>query len=361
MPSDFPADSSANAPAPANAGPPQPIVIQQRESLFGRLGKFLVFALVVCIAIIAGLSAKYQSYFNEPTGPQEKYHSLSKTATDKVAILSVTGAIMETDNFAKKQIDRIRKDESVKAIVLRVNSPGGTVTYSDYLLHHLNKLAEERELPVVVSMGSVCASGGYYVAMAVGDQPDTIFAEPTTWTGSIGVIIPHYDFSGAMQNMLFKIRDDSIASGKFKQMGSPTRRMTDEEVALFQEMVDLSYEGFLEKVRAGRPALAETPDKLAEITQGQIFTAGQAVENGLVDKIGFVEDAVDRALELAGLTAESARCVRYAKPVGPLDSLLSARPAQPEPPAATLRSLIDFSTPRAYYLWSTLPSLLDRQ
>src|SRR5688500_19769660 len=105
---------------------------------------------------------------------------------------------MEGDGFVKRQIDRIREDENVKAIVVRVDSPGGTVTGSDYIYHHLKKLRKEKNVPIVVSMGGMAASGGYYVSMAVGDEKDTIFAEPTCETGSIGVILPHYDLSGLM-------------------------------------------------------------------------------------------------------------------------------------------------------------------
>ena len=104
-----------------------------------------------------------------------------------MAIITVSGVIVDGDGYVKKQIERVRQDEDVKAIVLRVNTPGGTVTGSDYILHHLNRLRAERKLPLVVSMGSVAASGGYYVSMAVGDQPQSIYAEPTTTTGSIGV------------------------------------------------------------------------------------------------------------------------------------------------------------------------------
>ncbi len=123
---------------------------------------------------------------------------------------------MEGDGFVKRQIDRVRKDAQVKAVVVRIDSPGGTVTGSDYIYHHLKKLREDRSLPLVVSMGSIAASGGYYIAMAVGDQEKSIFAEPTTTTGSIGVIVPHYDLSGLMAR--YDVRDDSISSHPRKQI-----------------------------------------------------------------------------------------------------------------------------------------------
>ena len=121
-------------------------------------------------------------------------------------------------------------------VVLRVDSPGGTVTGSDYLYHHIKQLREELELPMVVSMGSLCASGGYYIAMAVGQGEDLIFAEPTTWTGSIGVVIPHYDLAGLLAS--WNVEDDSIASHPLKLLGSPTREMTAEDREILQQLVD---------------------------------------------------------------------------------------------------------------------------
>jgi len=342
---------------------PPTVILQPRESWFGRFGKVLLVLLGLCVMTIIGLSASYQSYFSNPDGPQEKYHSLSKTSTKKIAIISVTGAIMEGDDFVKQQIEQVKNDDNVVAVVLRVNSPGGTVTYSDYLLHHLKKLTEAKStggepLPMVVSMGSICASGGYYIAMAVEDTPDSIFAERTTWTGSIGVIIPHYDFSNLAGE--WGIKEDSIASGKFKQMGSPTREMSDEERALFQELVDQSFAHFKEVVMSGRPEFREAPEQLDAIATGQIFTATQAEANGLVDKIGFVEDAVARAAKLAGLSTNEVRCVRYEKTPGAFDALLGeAQAARRASAPVNLRGLLELSTPRAYYLSTLLPAVLE--
>src|SRR5215213_11445211 len=236
-------------PAPATQ------IIMQQPTAFGRYGKLLVLLLVIAVVTIIGQNASYRSYFSPPDAPQEKYYSLSETAADKIAIIKVEGAILDADGFIKKQIDRVREDDSVKAVVLRIDSPGGTVTASDFLYHHLRDMVKDRDIPVVVSMGGICASGGYYMAMAAGDGEDVIYAEPTTWTGSIGVVIPHYDFSGLLSS--WNVKDDSIASHKFKLMGSPTRQLTPEEKAeerkLLQELVDESFERFKQIVLTGRP------------------------------------------------------------------------------------------------------------
>ena len=171
-----------------------------------------VSALVAVVSF--GANARY---FQKPGQLEERWHSLSKEAPSRVAIVDVVGAIMGGSGFARQQIDRIAEDESVKAIVLRVESPGGTVAGSDELFHRLSTLVKKRDLPVVVSMGSIAASGGYYVAMANGGREDVIFAEPATLTGSIGVIIPHFDLSRALKR--FDVRDDSIASGPSPSRG----------------------------------------------------------------------------------------------------------------------------------------------
>lgn len=347
---------------PQNPAPTQTIVIQQSESWFGRFGKLLLIPLGLCVMIIIGLTASYQSYFSDPNGPQEKFQALNKDALKKIAVVNVSGTIIEGEDFAKQQIDRVKADDNVVGVVLRINSPGGTVTYSDYLLHHLKKLAEKKReggepFPLVVSMGSVCASGGYYISMAVGDQEKVIFAEPATITGSIGVILPHYDFSELVDFM--RIEEDSIASGKFKQMGSPTREMTEEERALFQSYVDELFQGFREKVLEGRPAFRDDPAKLDELAQGQIFTGQQAKANGLVDEVGYLEDAIARAVELAGLDEDSVRCVRYGKTPTLADSLLGASADELIAPRSDLSRLLDLSAPRGYYLYTVLPGLLQ--
>lgn len=343
----------------------QQIIVQtQPPTAFGKYGKFLILALVLCIAALIGQQATYQSYFSPPGGPQEKYHSLNGDADEKIAIVTVSGAILEGDGFVKQQIDRIRDDEDVVAVVLRIDSPGGTVTGSDYIHHHLKEMVEDadRPMPVVVSMGSICASGGYYIAMAAGDEPDILFAEPATWTGSIGVVIPHYDLSGLLAS--WEVEDDSIASHQHKLMGSPTRQLSPEERAeeraLLQQLVDESFERFKQIVLAGRPELADNPEHLEVATTGRIFSADQALQYGLVDRIGFIDDAVARAAELAGRDVEDLRCVKYDKPPDALSVLMGAgaRHSRGSFPL-DLGGLLDLTAPRAYYLCTWLPSLLS--
>ncbi len=282
---------------------------------------------------------------------------MNRDGTDKVAILSIEGTILSGEGFFKQQIDHARKDiadGNLKAIVLRVNSPGGTISGSDYMLHHLRRLVQDSKkakIPVVVSMGGIAASGGYYVSMCVGDAPDTIFAEPTTWTGSIGVIIPHYNVADLMEK--WGIQEDAVASHRLKGMGSLTRKMTPEERKIFQQLVDEGFARFKEVVMQGRPSFRNDPAALDRLATGQVYTADQALKNGLIDRIGFVEDAVDRAIHLARLDPTNVKVVKYKAEPRLADILLGQSRAQP---SFDLVAFLDSATPRAYYLCTWLPA-----
>jgi protease-4 len=192
--------------------------------------------------------------------------------------------------------------------------------------------------------------------MANGGRDDVIFAEPATLTGSIGVIIPHFDLSKMLKK--FDVADDSVASGPLKEMLSPTKSRTpelaDRERRLLEALVDDMFVRFKEIVRQGRPKLdAAGVDKVAT---GQIFTAQQAKEAGLVDRIGFLEDAVTRAVELAGLTDSTARVVKYSKPKGLLDEVLGGDAGAGS--RGSLAAFAELTTPRAWYLCSWWPAVV---
>lgn len=351
---------------PAHAAPPQPpfspqIILQQPGGTFGRMGKVLLALLILSVLINIGQWNRYRSYFTTGEEIQEKYHSLSEHATDKVAVIRIEGLISSEDGFVKRQIDQVRRDKNVKAVVLRINSPGGTVAASSYLYHHLKELAtdKERPLPLVVSMGGLCASGGYYVAMAVGDQQDAIYAEPSTWTGSIGVIVPHFDLSQLMES--WKIKDDSVMSHPYKEMLSPTESLAEdvnpEQRKIVQALVDGSFETFKDVVRAGRPALRQNDAELDLVATGQLFSADQALKHRLVDKLGYIEDAIDRAITLAGLDKENVRAVQYMQPPGLFDMVSHAASSGSD--RASLERLLDLAAPRAYYLCTWLPAVLS--
>ncbi|MGA0039038.1 MAG: signal peptide peptidase SppA [Pirellulales bacterium] len=318
-------------------------------------------AVIVAVAS-AGANA---TYFQTDSKVLETFHSRSTSAQAKVAILTISGAILGGDGFASRQIDKLESDTNVRAVVLRIDSPGGTVSGSDELYHRLTTLATKREIPIVVSMGGIAASGGYYIAMASGGEEDVIFAEPATLTGSVGVLIPNYDFSQLLER--FDISDTTVSSGPMKEMLSPTKsrgpELEEQQRAVLQSLVDEMFDRFASIVRQGRPKI--TDEQFDVIGTGRIFTAQQAVDVGLVDRLGFLDDAVARAVELTGLTDENVRVVRYAKTVGLLDEVLgSAGTASARIDSSgvslSLDALAEWTAPRCWYLCSWLPPVVGR-
>jgi protease-4 len=352
----------AESPVPIQAV--APYASKVRKSSPGRF--LLVLVLIVLLGslvlnfLLAGVAGLSLTGALETDGRiHEKFFSHSSAASDKVVILPIEGIITEAeDGFVKRAIDRVAKDKDVKALVLRVDSPGGSVSGSDYILHHLKDMAKEdnRDLPIVVSMGGIAASGGYYVSMAVGETPDTIFAEPTCFTGSIGVIIPHYNVAGLMEK--YGVADDSIPSHPLKEMGSPTKAMTEQERKIFQALVNDNFERFKAIIRSGRSQFKKDPAALDALATGQIYTADQAKQNGLIDRIGFVEDAVDRAIALAKLDKDKVKVVRYKPEVGLWSTLMGGQSRSSS--LTDLRALLEMTTPRAYYLCTWLPGLGPR-
>jgi len=207
----------------------------------------------------------------------------------KVGVVKVEGVIMDPTEVVA-QIHRYRDDKSIKAVVVRVDSPGGMVAPSQEIYYELKKLAEDKH--VVVSMGAVAASGGYYVACPA----EEIYANPGTITGSIGVVMELVNLEGLFAWM--KIKNSVIKSGDFKDIGSPYRPMTKEEKKFLQDFVDNVHAQFERAVAEGRQLPME---KVKEIANGSIYTGEQAKELGLVDELGDLWDAIDRAAELAGI------------------------------------------------------------
>lgn len=333
-----------------------PIIVNcpgSRRSRFWAWAGWAGFA--ICLVWLIGQAFALRDYFDVSQDVEEKYHSGAPHGRDKVAIISVSGAILD-GAFVERQIKRAREDKHVKAVVVRVVSPGGTITGSDYIFHHLTKLRQEKQIPLVVSMGSIAASGGYYVAMAVGAQEKAIYAEPTTTTGSIGVIIPHYDLSGLLSR--FDVKEDSLASHPRKQMLSMTRPISEDHRQLLEAYLNEAFTRFKDVVKEGRPAFRTDPAALDQLATGEIFTAPQAKKHGLVDEIGFIEDAIDRALALAQLSKDDTRVVEYRRFPALLDIPWLSEGRSSEPSLATL---LELNTPQAYYLATTLPTLLTAQ
>ena len=184
----------------------------------------------------------------------------------------------------REVLDRARQDEEVKGLLLRIDSPGGTVTASDQIYTEILQFKREQDVPVVAQLLGTAASGGYYVAMSA----DQVQAHTTTVTGSIGVLFSSVNFVGLMEKL--GIEDQTLTAGEFKDAGSPFRRLNAVERAQLQSIVDDLHARFRAVVEAGRPDLSS--EDVARLANGQIFSSSQALENGLVDRVGTLEEAV---------------------------------------------------------------------
>ncbi len=277
-------------------------------------------------------------------------------ASAKIALIQITGMIADSDRRGLitkgenpvarfvESLHKAAKDAKIKAIVLRINSPGGTVTASDVVYREIQHFKDTSKKPVVVLMSDVAASGGYYIACA-GDE---IIAHPTTITGSIGVIIQTFNFSEGMRRI--GINADAITSGPNKATGSPFEPMPPEHRALLQGLVDEFYANFVAIVTDSRPALSIAD--LEWITDGRVVTGKRAAEVGLVDSTGDLRDAFAAAKKRANLTA--AKLVKYHRPLEYVGSAY-AQPPTTNPQVNMLQfnvgagPLLDQSG--FYYLW----------
>ena len=211
---------------------------------------------------------------------------------DKVALVRIEGPIIDSKN-AMDEIKDYTRDPSIKAIVLRVDTPGGAVAPSQEIYEEVKKATEKKK--VVVSMGSLAASGGYYIS----SPASRIVANPGTLTGSIGVIMEIPNIEGLMNKV--GVKTEVIKSGRHKDMASMFRGIGREERVILQDVLDDVHEQFIKSVAEGRKMRFEDVKKIAD---GRVFTGKQALAAGLVDELGNLEDAIKAAAKLAGIKGE---------------------------------------------------------
>lgn len=276
--------------------------------------------------------------------------------TKKIALIEVegmlanakTGGLLQpTENNVSLFVQQLHKaevDPDVRAVVLRVNSPGGTVTAADTMYEELQRFKQRCHKPVVASMQEVAASGAYYVSCGA----DRIVANPTSIVGSIGVIFEAFNFEGTLSKL--GIVSDPIKSGPLKDMASPFRDRSAEETAVMQQMVDEYFHRFVGVVQTNRPIKDAATLKL--ITDGRVFTGRRAAELGLVDRTGLLEDAIADAEALAHVPG--AQVIMYKRPYGYSGSIY-ARGQVPQPQASVLQlnvpALQETLPAGFYYLW----------
>lgn len=415
--------SAPNTPPEGESLPPQVIPVRfppvrpallprppaPRGSAVGALFRiFISVALAISIGINLLLLLRVGSLGGSGDGHViEHFKWGNSKAPDKVAVIQIDGVIMEGSvDFARRQIDRAADDDQVKAVVLRINSPGGSITASDDLYKRIEglrdgKLPRKGKKPrqpkvIVVSMGSLAASGGYYIAMPARKENTTalgivsgsltwqgstwvaakhIIAEPTTITGSIGVYAAFPNITGLAKEYGFGM--DVIKAGEVKDSGSMFHKMTAQERELWQSMVNNAFDRFLNVVAKGRgmsakmlrePVIRKSiPDReddgspkfdadgnavMVEYSRrradGGIYTAQEAKKLNLIDDIGYLEDAVNLAGQQAGL--KDFKVVGYERPPSLLGSLLYGEQAVKATPPIDASRIANAAQPRLWYL-----------
>lgn len=323
--------------------------------LFATLSTLLVLAVLWGAAGCVFVHAPLDPFTHKPKPLAE--HVVSGEGDAKILLLEISRVITTQSEESplglryqpsvvarlEEELALAAEDEAVRALVVRINSPGGTVTASDIAYRLIADFKAEQKVPVVAQLMDVAASGGYYVALAA----DRIVAYPTTVTGSVGVVFHGVSLEGLFEKI--GVRNQTVKSGDKKDMGSPLRTMTAEERTLLEGMLAEMKDRFLTLVRERRPPLTGEGESL--IADGRILSAGQAKEIGLIDQVGTLEESIEVAKELAGAT--EARVVVYRRPDEYADGLYAARAATP--PAVSLFNLDVgplLQAPQFLYLWA---------
>ena len=282
-------------------------------------------------------------------------------AGTKVAVIDVDGLLLNTDMVGlysqgenpvalfREKLDRASADPCVCAVVLRINSYGGGVTASDMMWHDLAAFRGRTQLPVVACLMDVATGGAYYLATGA----DQVFAHPTTVTGGMGVILNLYNLQDTMAQ--FNVRGTPIKAGPNIDLGSPVRAMDDSQKKILQDTANEFHARFREVVRQTRP---EHDPGRNEDFDGRIFTAQQAMERGLVDRIGYLDEAIATAQQMAGVAG--ARAVFYHRNSDPARSLYSITPNVPIQTNLFPLSIPGFERsklPTFLYLWQPEPTM----
>jgi len=260
----------------------------------------------------------------------------------KIAVIAINGVIddEQSENFYES-IRSARKDKRIKGLIVRVNSPGGAVSASDQIHNEILKYREEAKKPVIAFMQGVAASGGYYTSVAC----EKIMAEPTTITGSVGVIAGYLVLQELLEGKL-GIQPFIIKKGEKKDWPSSFRQPTEEELQyLDDKLLTPAYERFVQLVDEGRPAL--TLDDVKKLADGSIYGAQEALDEKMIDEIGYLDDAIEMVKSLAGI--EKAQVVQYEKRFSWADFLGTSSKNFLKIDRAILYEL---STPQILYLWS---------
>ncbi len=320
-----------------------------------RLTRYML--LMVFTVLLFGCAAPSIKLISDAADPLREF-TLSGEGADKILVIPIRGIISDKPRSGLVRVlpgkvqevvahlKKAEKDADIKAVLLKIDSPGGTATASDILYQEITAYKKRTGVRMVAMLMNIAASGGYYVALPA----DRIIAHPTTITGSVGAVLMRPRLDGLMAKVGVSVAVSK--SGENKDMGSPFRPATEKEKAILQETIEGMGDRFMDRVRAHRPL---TESGAAEIATARIFGADQAKAVGLIDDIGYLDTAIDTARKLAGLESDS-RVVIYRRTRFPDDNIYN--PLSTRVPER-LPALIDVGigewlpelTPGVYYLW----------
>lgn len=312
---------------------------------------------VVIVLFLIGCQGPRIRLFPSAADPLREF-TLEGDAKGKVLVIHVRGTISDAPRRqivttrpsmvqeVVAQLRKAEKDSEIKAVLLKINSPGGSATASDILYSEIVEFKQKTRAKVVVAMMDVAASGGYYISLPA----DYILAHPTSITGSVGVLFLRPDVAGLMAKIGVGV--EVSKTGKNKDMGSPFRQATDEEKRILQNMIDQLGERFLELIAEHRRI---NPQSLKEIATARIFLADDALKLGMVDRVGYISEAIRVAKKLAELP-ENAKVIVYRRTEFPDDNLYNTSTSQYEGRGPSILSLdlpASLTSYQAgfYYLW----------
>ncbi len=314
---------------------------------------------VVLVSVLLLQGCSVLSIDLQPRIRPLKEETVEGKGTSKILLMDVSGVLSDETGSSlslgtpppkvpvvarvREELQKAEEDQDLKALIVRINSPGGTITASDLIYREVVAFKQRKKVPVIAVMMDVGASGGYYAALAA----DTIMALPTTVTGSIGVVMLTVNAQGLMEKI--GVAPLIIKSGDKKDAGSPFRQLTADERAIFQSVIDQMYGRFVTLIVQSRRI---PEDRVRAFADGRIYTAEQAKALGLVDSIGYMDDAVAAARKAAGV--EQARVVMYHRPREYRSNFYSTTPPDAPGIEASLGQLagaISGAGPRFMYLW----------
>jgi protease IV len=325
--------------------------------------KMCLMVITLSALILSGCSILQVKLFSDSTDPLKEF-TLEGKAREKILIIPIRGLISNNpdEGFIRtkpslvqevvSQLNKAENDENIKAVVLQIRSLGGTVTDSDILYHEIKRLKEKKDVKIVAVLMDIATSGGYYIAL----PGDLIVAHPTTVTGSVGVVFIRPDMTALMDKI--GLRVDISKSGENKDMGAFYREVTPEEKRLLQNLVDKMGSRFIQLVAEHREIELKG---LSDVASARIMLADEAEKIGLIDRTGYIQDALDETKKLAELP-ENTRVVVYRRSSYPDDNLynpftMNSGGNSLKPADFGINKAVNLLAPGFYYLW--LPSLQD--